>query len=269
MDVTEARPDGPRIDFGEKQQSQTPPLRQGLNLPMATPSPANMDVETNKKKELPRTVSLSSNESVDKEQGMITPGTENAEIVDLTSDNGTLSSNTEQNEVRLSHRVRKSTLVYIDGQAVLAKNNYQMKGLTYEYREDYQTAPPEKKPKSTAARPKAPKPKTELETKRINHNCAVKGRVESKAELRSQYLSSHLCHLQPFLDESVTARLEQVSVVSSLDTPELFMQPSAIQADMRDYQLDGLNWMVRMNKANLGMILGDEMGLVSCILRAS
>lgn len=66
----------------------------------------------------------------------------------------------------------------------------------------------------------------------------------------------------------MTARLKQNFVVSSLDTPEVFMQPSEIQADMRDYQLDGLNWMVRMNKANLGMILGDEMGLVRCKLRA-
>lgn len=32
---------------------------------------------------------------------------------------------------------------------------------------------------------------------------------------------------------------------------------------MRDYQLAGLNFMVNLHKQNIGMILGDEMGLVS------
>jgi SNF2 family DNA or RNA helicase len=203
---------------------------------------------------------------------MITPVMENAassKLVDLTSDT---DSDKGAKEFRRSHRNKKSTLVYIDGQAVLAKNNYHMKGLTYEYGKDFQTAPPEKKRKTTSNKafstPKAPKPRTDLETKRINHNTAVKRRVENKMHLRFQYLASHLPSLEPFLNKSVTCQLKQVSNVSSLESAELFMQPSEIQADMRDYQLAGLNWMVRMYKANLGMILGDEMGLVSCNMRA-
>jgi SNF2 family DNA or RNA helicase len=39
------------------------------------------------------------------------------------------------------------------------------------------------------------------------------------------------------------------------------MQPDLITADMRDYQLEGLNWMAHMHQQNMGMILGDEMGL--------
>lgn len=44
---------------------------------------------------------------------------------------------------------------------------------------------------------------------------------------------------------------------------KLYAQPDAIQAELRDYQLAGLNWMIKMHRRNLGMILGDEMGLVS------
>ena len=45
------------------------------------------------------------------------------------------------------------------------------------------------------------------------------------------------------------------------------MQPSQIaNGEMRDYQLAGLNFLVNMHNRNLGMILGDEMGLVRDIL---
>jgi hypothetical protein len=53
-----------------------------------------------------------------------------------------------------------------------------------------------------------------------------------------------------------------VKAANEMNT-ETFMQPDLIQAEMRDYQLIGLNWMVKMHKQNLACILGDEMGLVS------
>jgi SNF2 family DNA or RNA helicase len=39
-------------------------------------------------------------------------------------------------------------------------------------------------------------------------------------------------------------------------------QPKMIQAILRPYQLEGLEFMVKMHELNLTMILGDEMGLV-------
>jgi SNF2 family DNA or RNA helicase len=252
---------------------------------MSTASPDNTrimdDVQTNKQ-ELPRTVSLSSTESSEekKDEDEVISVTENVKTSNPVNNMYTDALTTSDNKevlVRRSRREKKSTLVYIDGQAVLAKNNYQMKGFAYEYgTTDHQTAPPEKKPRANAtctlallskaaAAPKPIRTTTELETKRKNHNAAVKHRVERKQHRLSQYLALHVSELEPFLDKSVTAQLKQVFNDSSsppLESEELFMQPSVIQADMRDYQLQGLNWMVKMYNSNLSMILGDEMGLV-------
>lgn len=38
-------------------------------------------------------------------------------------------------------------------------------------------------------------------------------------------------------------------------------QPAALSADLRDYQLRGLNWLARMTSLGLGACLADDMGL--------
>lgn len=37
--------------------------------------------------------------------------------------------------------------------------------------------------------------------------------------------------------------------------------PDYIQGEMRDYQLHGLNWLIRLHDNKISGILGDEMGL--------
>ncbi len=177
--------------------------------------------------------------------------------VDLTEDT--------TDEPRRSKRAKKSTLVYIDGQAVLAKNNYQMKGLTYQYGTDFETTPRESKRNKGMTKPKGPpQPRkvTSQEKKRIEHNSAVVKRIKDKKERRTQYLVSNLNVISPFLEEKVAKNLARaVPKTTPQDSQprELFIQPEAIQAEMRDYQLAGLNWMVKMNDSNLACILGDEM----------
>ena len=41
----------------------------------------------------------------------------------------------------------------------------------------------------------------------------------------------------------------------------LFKQPSIINGKMRDYQLEGLNWLIRNHENGINGILADEMGL--------
>lgn len=49
---------------------------------------------------------------------------------------------------------------------------------------------------------------------------------------------------------------------SSLYTAKLFKQPKTIVGgNMRDYQLEGLNWLLKMHYCNINGILADEMGL--------
>ena len=51
------------------------------------------------------------------------------------------------------------------------------------------------------------------------------------------------------------------SVPASLVNSKLLVQPSIIKGEMRDYQLEGLNWMLNLHDNNISGILADEMGL--------
>ncbi|XP_073053398.1 ISWI chromatin-remodeling complex ATPase CHR17-like [Primulina eburnea] len=49
--------------------------------------------------------------------------------------------------------------------------------------------------------------------------------------------------------------------LSGTGNTRLLVQPSCIQGKMRDYQLAGLNWMIRLYENGINGILADEMGL--------
>jgi superfamily II DNA or RNA helicase len=60
--------------------------------------------------------------------------------------------------------------------------------------------------------------------------------------------------------ESDKAWKEQIATIKSLRDyqPEL---PTTLQAELRDYQVDGFNWMSRLSKWGVGACLADDMGL--------
>ena len=238
---------------------------------------------------------------------------------------------------RRSGRERTSTLVYIDGQPVLAQNNYSVTASSYNFHaaapstnsgtkdeatkterfkeaeldfdkldgllegmEDEfdtrflssgSTSAMEKASIRTAEAPTAssvplvpptattvPRELTEVEKKRqafelkrTQHNQAIQSKVAAKAGAKQRYFNSNLSIIQPFVNEKVYQKLstplEQNHQSEKEETETqtkttLYMQPEGITADLRDYQLDGLNWMAQMHQRNCGMILGDEMGLV-------
>ncbi len=74
--------------------------------------------------------------------------------------------------------------------------------------------------------------------------------------------------LRPFLNDAVWWELDgdsnqhSKSTSTSTKTTKVNAQPDLVTTRMRDYQLIGLDWMVQMHNRGLGMILGDEMGLV-------
>ena len=41
----------------------------------------------------------------------------------------------------------------------------------------------------------------------------------------------------------------------------LATQPASVVGEMRDYQLEALNWLIRLHEQNINGILADEMGL--------
>ncbi|XP_077232614.1 putative chromatin-remodeling complex ATPase chain [Tasmannia lanceolata] len=54
---------------------------------------------------------------------------------------------------------------------------------------------------------------------------------------------------------------EEEDEFSALGSTRLVAQPSCIQGKMRDYQLAGLNWLIRLYENGINGILADEMGL--------
>lgn len=54
---------------------------------------------------------------------------------------------------------------------------------------------------------------------------------------------------------------EEEDGLSGTGTTRLVTQPSCIQGKMRDYQLAGLNWLIRLYENGINGILADEMGL--------
>ena len=168
---------------------------------------------------------------------------------------------------RRSGRKRKSTIIQIDGHAVLAKNNYILKGGKYEigvFDADVQKPKTKAAPKKkgSSANPVVRKQKPS-EIARVEHNENVKAGVLEKQSVRRDFMLQHYDTLKPFMDDS-TRRMVQSwrDSTTPYQRDELFFQPALITGgEMRDYQLAGLNFMVDMHRQNLGMILGDEMGL--------
>lgn len=264
VDVTEDKTtDGNESGANDQKESS-----ESLATPMPSKTDANDDAMVD---------SEDSTSTSDQKESFKTPAPPETALdedaMDVEEDDATAHEEPSQ-EPRRSKREKKSTLVYINGQPVLAKNNYEMKGFSYHQGTDFEAAPRKATTTKPASKPKGPsKPRimTPHEKKRVSHNETVKQRVESKKERRTQFLASNLSTMEPFLDERVASQLKAAGAATTTiesegqAEQELFLQPEAIQADMRDYQLQGLNWMVKMHSSNLGMILGDEMGTLSLL----
>ena len=54
---------------------------------------------------------------------------------------------------------------------------------------------------------------------------------------------------------------EEENALTGAGSTRLLTQPSCIQGKMRDYQLAGLNWLIRLYENGINGILADEMGL--------
>ena len=87
---------------------------------------------------------------------------------------------------------------------------------------------------------------------------AIAKRVQAKQPHRQHFLKKNLEILKPFLEPKVLQNIRGYSTLNIVDTEPLHLvQPDGIKADMRDYQLKGLNFISEMYGKGLGCILGD------------
>ena len=175
---------------------------------------------------------------------------------------------------RVSKREKKSRVITVDGHRILKENNYVVRGGKYQFFDvDPSTETSAsirlkaKARKNAAKKDNRKKPKKELtaaQLKRKAQNDRIRESLALVEEKREVFFSNHLDTVRPFIEPQLVAKLEAIqSAAGKADKKEetLYLQPSTIQGDMRDYQLEGLNWMVDMYNQGLSMILGDEMGL--------
>ena len=79
----------------------------------------------------------------------------------------------------------------------------------------------------------------------------IQSNIMSKQAARQAFLVKHEAPLRPFTDVLFEKPKETLPIFEEV------MQPDTIQADLRDYQLQGLNFMSAMYQQNMSMILGD------------
>jgi hypothetical protein len=196
------------------------------------------------------------------------------------------------NRQRRSNREASTTIVYVDGQPIKRANMYQVKGMSYVYESTVGMAVTKKNSSSSKQRPqkprsipsnhyndndqaeyvpKAPPVLSQREKDRLQRKQDIGKAIMAKVPARHAFLSHHVRTLRPFLDDKVYERIigyNDNSNTNSTNTlsiiPPVLMQPDCITADLRDYQLIGLDWMHKMYRQNIGMILGD--GMYICVI---
>mmetsp|Transcript_13286 Transcript_13286/g.24930 ORF Transcript_13286/g.24930 Transcript_13286/m.24930 type:complete len:1045 (-) Transcript_13286:14-3148(-) len=185
-----------------------------------------------------------------------------------------------EDEPRRSGRKRKSTTMIVDGHVVKTENNYVLKGDSYSFgafQADASTpkrvkkTTPAKKSNGTSAHHK--KHSLHMQN-RLDHNAVVKDRMARDEQKRMDFMATHYDALEPFVDEKVKASLAEYlkskkvgangssgKLQQEQDDSILGAQPDIVTTVLRDYQMIGLDWMVKMHSRGMPFILGDEMGL--------
>lgn len=190
--------------------------------------------------------------------------TSTADVVELDLPQ---ESKTTPPAMRRSKRNASSTIVYVNDQPIKKDNMYEVKGTRYVYSssEGLPEKKPTKRPKSTkrpsATTKKKPPALSTKEQNRIQRKKTVATSIQGKASARIKFLHQNADTLRPFLDPKVYESLAANKEINTIEPSPVQMQPDMITAELRDYQLDGLDWMSKMYRKNIGMILGDEMGL--------
>ena len=190
---------------------------------------------------------------------------------------------------RRTSRVTKARVIMIDGQPVLRSNNY---GLTEGEPSVFSSelggrdgSPAtsegggremrpgrtsyvfeQKKPRKpyTRTKPRAPKVLTADEEATAVNKKDIQKDIELAISKRAKYLHQQMSHLKPFMEEKAVQALEERAEKFE-PSDKLLMpvenQPASITAVLREYQLEGLRWAVRMFDQGCSCILADEMGL--------
>ena len=198
---------------------------------------------------------------------------------------------TEESQARRSGRKRNSTTMLINGHVVKKTNNYVVNAERMVYGAFNEDKPKPKKVKPVADnKPKVPRQRPQYQIDRQLHNEIIKRRIYGKGKSHEtkafflcflipyvlvldadninqmNFMTLHADTLEPFVESKIIAHLQanKRNIKSHSDSEEkviVNVQPESVTSTLRDYQMVGLDWMVRMHLKGMPFILGDEMGL--------
>ncbi|BDA46823.1 probable global transcription activator SNF2L1 [Coccomyxa sp. Obi] len=182
--------------------------------------------------------------------------------------------------VRRSSREAKSRIIMVDGHPVLKSNNYDLEQGERSVFEMELKRPGEP---ANGARVKVERPlsiKRELplhirrphksinpaEQVRHEHNTSIRTAASAMEGRRAQFFNRHMDVLTPFITPRAAATIRDKAAAHDASTDPkvepVMEQPQCVVGPMRDYQLEGLRWLVsRVGDSGVNAILADEMGL--------
>ena len=101
------------------------------------------------------------------------------------------------------------------------------------------------------------------EVLRLAHNKGMEAARHSAEAACAHYLLRHVHALAPFLAPAALQRLRSAAAAAPAPPPQppLGAAPAALTAELREYQLAGVQWLAQMRHAGCSCILADEMGL--------
>lgn len=179
---------------------------------------------------------------------------------------------TSMEEPRRSERSRKSRLTFVDGHPVLRLNTYTLEeGEPSVFRETggndlFSASKPAKKRKVGNLCKKGEKQDRKNENAWASNNHKINEDSKVARNRAMVFMLSVLDILQPFITTDVQRKLrelvEKLPFKQPLPKTQISRQPKCIiNGEMRDYQLEGLSFLVSMFDNGLSAILADEMGL--------
>jgi hypothetical protein len=181
-------------------------------------------------------------------------------------------------------RKRVSRFVTVQGQQVLKSNLYSLQhGEPSVW--DYEYGPPLCDDSSSSAHPtalpssrqrqqregegegagvreRAARVATPAQLARTQHNLGIKSDRSDNIARRAHFVRANWQWLRPFLPDKQTCPAA-APVAALRKFPALSGQPACVSATvtMREYQVAGVDWLIRAYAAGINVILGDEMGL--------
>lgn len=170
---------------------------------------------------------------------------------------------------RRSGRARTSRTVQVDGHTVLRSNNYDVTASHYEYAAADPAPAPASAPAAPAAsaprpakRPRVAKVIGAGEALRLARNDRLRAEVAKNETARARFFYGHKDLLAPF--SSALPALKRLALGKTLAPRvgvRVHIQPEDIGAELRDYQLQSLDWFADLHErcGALPCILGDEM----------